>query len=243
MSRYPNQFQNQFSPPRVVDYGQSNAVVARFMNNVYAWMSAGLALTAVVAWWVSSQGQYLRTIFNPGSLIFLFLVEIGLAMAISYAVNKISAGVATALFLLYAAINGLTFSVIFLAYRLPDIGVAFAITAGMFGGMSLIGFVTKIDLTRFRSFLIMGLIGLCIASFVNLFWANGPLYWIVTYSAVALFLALTAYDTQVLKQIAYATESDPAMANRLAINGALKLYLDFINLFLFMLRILGSRRN
>src|SRR5438045_5120813 len=112
MSRYPNQFQNQFSPPQVMDYGQTSSAVARFMNNVYSWMAAGLALTAVVAWWISTQGQYLRTIFNPGTLIVLFLVEIGLVMAISYAVNKISAGVATALFLLYAAINGLTFSAI-----------------------------------------------------------------------------------------------------------------------------------
>src|SRR6476646_2920440 len=120
MSRYPTP-----SQPQVLDYG-TNAVVARFMNNVYAWMAAGLALTAVVAWWVSTQGQYLRTIFNSGSLIFLFVVEIGLVIAISYAVNKISAGVATALFLLYAAINGLTLSAIFLVYRLPDIGVAFA---------------------------------------------------------------------------------------------------------------------
>src|SRR6266480_836677 len=123
MSRYPNQ--NQFLPPQTLDYGASSGVVARFMNNVYAWMSAGLALTAVVAWWVSTQGQYLRTIFNPGTLIVLFLVEIGLVMAISYAVNRISAGVATGLFLLYAAINGLVFSSIFLVYKLPDIGIAF----------------------------------------------------------------------------------------------------------------------
>src|SRR2546425_13083283 len=108
MTRYPNK--NQFLPPQAIDYGTSSGVVARFMNNVYAWMSAGLALTAVVAWWVWSHGQYFQTIFNPGTLLVLFLVEIGLVMAISYAVNKISAGVATALFLLYAAINGLFFS-------------------------------------------------------------------------------------------------------------------------------------
>src|SRR2546421_5946608 len=162
MSRYPA----PYSQPQVLDYGTS-AVVARFMNNVYAWMAAGLALTAVVAWWISSQGQYLSTIFNRGSLIFLFVVEIGLVIAISYAVNKISAGVATALFLLYAAINGLTFSAIFLVYRLPDIAIAFGVTAGMFGAMSVIGYVTKMDLTRFRSFLIMGLVGFVIASVAN----------------------------------------------------------------------------
>src|SRR2546421_12239524 len=107
MSRYPT----PYSQPQVLDYG-SNAVVARFMNNVYAWMSAGLALTAVVAWWISTQHQYIKSIFRPGMFVFLIVVELGLVMAISYAINKISAGVATALFLLYAAINGLTFSII-----------------------------------------------------------------------------------------------------------------------------------
>jgi uncharacterized protein len=238
MSRYPT----PYSQPQVLDYG-STAVVARFMNNVYAWMAAGLALTAVVAWMVAHNAAALGTIFNTGTFILLILVQLGLVMAISYAINKISAGVATALFLLYAAINGLTFSVIFVTYSLGDIGVAFAITAGMFGGMSLIGYVTKMDLSSFRGFFIMGLIGIVIASVVNLFLASGPLYWIITYAAVALFLGLTAYDTQKLKQIAYATEGNPQMANRLAINGALALYLDFINLFLLVLRIMGSRRN
>jgi FtsH-binding integral membrane protein len=239
MSRYPNSYSQ---PPQVLDYG-SSGVVARFMNNVYAWMAAGLALTAVVAWLVSRNATALSAILRPGTFIVLFLVELGLVIAISSAVNKISASVATALFLLYAALNGLTFSIIFLAYSLGDIGVAFAITAGMFGGMSLIGYVTKIDLTSFRGFFIMGLIGIIIASVVNIFLASGPLYWIITYAAVALFLGLTAYDTQKLKQIAYATEGDPSMANRLAINGALALYLDFINLFLLVLRIMGNRRN
>ncbi|HEV8603913.1 MAG TPA: Bax inhibitor-1/YccA family protein [Tepidisphaeraceae bacterium] len=238
MSSYPN----PYSQPQALDYG-SSGVVARFMNNVYAWMAAGLALTAVVAWWVSTQRQYFATIFHPGTLIFLFVVEIGLVMAISYAVNKISAGVATALFLLYAAINGLVFSSIFLAYKLPDIGVSFAITAGMFGGMSLIGFVTKKDLTSIGSLCMMGLLGLIIASLVNIFMHSAALYWFITYALVLVFLGLTAYDTQKLKQIAYATENDPRLAGRLAISGALVLYLDFINLFLLMLRVLGNRRN
>jgi len=238
MSRYPT----PYSQPQVMEYG-SSGVVARFMNNVYAWMAAGLALTAIVAWMVAQNGQYLGTIFHPGTFIFLILVELGLVIAISYAINKISAGVATALFLLYAAINGLTLSVIFLAYKLGDIGVAFAITAGMFGGMSLIGYVTKMDLSSLRGFLIMGLLGVVIASVVNIFMQSTMLYWIITYVGVAVFLGLTAYDTQKLKQIAYATEGDPRMANRLAISGALTLYLDFINLFLLILRILGSRRS
>jgi len=237
MSRYPR----PYSQPQTLDYGTSAGVVARFMNNVYAWMAAGLALTAVVAWWMSTQTQYLSTIFNRGTLIVLFLVEIGLVMAISYAVNKISAGVATALFLLYAAINGLVFSAIFLAYRLGDIGITFGITAGMFGGMSLIGFVTKKDLTSIGGLCMMGLLGIIIASVVNWFMQSSMLYWVITYVGVAVFLGLTAYDTQKLKEIAYATEGDPRMANRLAISGALTLYLDFINLFLFLLRLTGGR--
>jgi len=239
MSQYPS----PYSQPQTLDYATSAGVVARFMNNVYAWMAAGLALTAVVAWAVASNALALSAILHPGTFIVLFMVQLGLVVAISYATNKISAGVATALFLLYAALNGLTFSVIFLTYSLGNIGLAFAITAGMFGGMSLIGFTTRIDLTSFRGLIFMGLIAIVIASVVNIFLLSTPLYWIITYAAVALFLGLTAYDTQKLKQIAYATEGNPQLANRLAINGALALYLDFINLFLMILRILGNRRN
>src|SRR5688572_24645695 len=227
-----SRFQPQYMPP-VMGYQTVESVepgvLSRFMSNVYAWMSAGLALTAVVAWWVASQGtQYLGTIFNPGTLILLIVVELGLVFAISYAVNKISPGVATGLFLLYAALNGLTLSAIFFAYKLGDIGLAFGVTAGMFGGMSLIGYTTKMDLTSLRGFLIMGLVGIVIASIVNIFMASTMLYWIISYAGVAVFLGLTAYDTQKLKHIAYATQGDPRMANRLAITGALSLYLDFI---------------
>jgi len=239
MSSYPN----PYSQSQPLDYSASAGVVARFMNNVYAWMAAGLALTAVVAWMVAHNAGALSAILHPGTFIVLFLVEMGLVMAISYATNKISAGVATALFLLYAAINGLTFSVIFLTYSLGSIGFAFAITAGMFGGMSLIGYTTRMDLSSLRGFFIMGLIGVIIASVVNFFLHSTAFYWLITYVTVFLFLGLTAYDTQKLKEIAYATEGNPQLANRLAINGALALYLDFINLFLMMLRILGNRRN
>jgi len=239
MSQYPT----PHSQPQVLEYGSSNAIVARFMNNVYAWMSAGLALTAVVAWMVANNAQAMRAILNPGTFIILFLIELALVWFISYATTKIPSGMATALFLLYAAINGLTFSVIFLAYRLGDIGVAFAVTAGMFGGMSFIGYITKMDLTRLASFLYMGLLGVIIASVVNWFLGSPALYWFITYAGIAVFLGLTAYDTQKLKEIAYATEGNPEMANRLAINGALALYLDFINLFLLILRIMGNRRN
>src|SRR5204862_4161782 len=138
---------------------------------------------------------------------------------------------------------GLTLSVIFLVYTQASLYSAFFITAGTFGGMSLYGFVTKRDLTSLGSMLFMALIGLIIASVVNIFWANSTLYWIISYAGVLIFVGLTAYDTQKLKQIAYATANDAAMAARLSINGALMLYLDFINLFLFILRIMGDRRR
>ena len=238
MSSYPN----PYTRPQVLEYGQSS-VLSRFMNNVYAWMCAGLATTAVVAWGLSTQKQALATVLSWPVIMILLIVQIGLAVTVANAVRRISTGVATALFLLYAALNGILFSSIFIIYSLPSIGLAFAITAGMFGGMSLIGFVTKTDLTSFRSFLYMGLFGIIIASIVNMFMHSPMLYWIVTYAAVFIFLGLTAYDTQKLKQLAYATENDPILASRLAVTGSLILYLDFINLFIYMLQILASSRR
>src|ERR1041384_6449132 len=145
MSSYPNPFSTQ--RPGTLDYATGSGVVARFMNNVYAWMCAGLATTAAVAWWVSTQPQLMRQIFHGGTFFVLVIAELALVFSISYAVNKITAGVATALFLLYSALNGLTLSAIFVVYSLPSVAAAFIVTAAMFGAMSLIGFVTKKDLT------------------------------------------------------------------------------------------------
>lgn len=243
MSRHP-QFPNPYGMPQPLDYVQPGTrVVATFMNAVYAWMCVGLALTAGTAFFVSTQKEVLRTILSPGMLIFLILAQLGLVMVISWATQRVSAALATALFLLYAVLNGLTLSVIFLVYSLPAITAAFIVTAGMFGVMSIIGFVTKKDLTGLGSFLLMGLIGLVLASIVNIFFQSTMLGWIITYAGVFIFLGLTAYDTQKLKEIAYATEGDPQLAARLSISGALVLYLDFINLFLMILRILGSKRG
>jgi uncharacterized protein len=240
MSRLPDSY-----PPRGVqplDYAVG-ASMASFMNAVYAWMCVGLGVTAVVAWCISLNPAAMRAIFSPLTLIVLFVAEIGLVIAISRAVNQISAGAATGLFLVYSALNGLTLSAIFLVYALPTIGAAFITSAAMFGTMSLIGFVTKKDLSGLGSLLFMGLIGLIIASIVSMFWASTALMWIINYAGVVIFLGLTAYDTQMLRNLSAQTAGDPALAARLAVSGALALYLDFINLFLFMLRILGSRRN
>jgi hypothetical protein len=241
MSQYPS----PFGAPREFDYDESrvsSSTIARFFNAVYAWMAAGLALTAVVAWWVSTQPQLLAMIHGPAMFI-LFLVLIGLVITVSGAINRISATTATLLFMLYAALNGLFLSGIFLVYAHASIAAAFLVTAGTFAVVSLYGFVTKTDLTRLGGILMMALIGLIIASIVNIFFASSALYWAITYIGVLIFVGLTAYDTQKLKMIAIQTESSPELAARLSIVGALALYLDFLNLFLMMLRLMGNRRS
>jgi FtsH-binding integral membrane protein len=248
MSQYPPPFpspgyQGVNMRERVAGYPGERSSVVAFFNVVYAWMAAGLALTGVVAWWVSTRQDVMVQVFRPPVLIGLIVVELALVWTISAAVNKLSAGAATALFMLYSAINGLTLSIIFIAYTRASIGSTFLVTAGTFGAMSLFGMVTKRDLTRLGSILFMALIGLVIASLVNIFLRSPAFYWILTYAGVLIFVGLTAYDTQKLKHIAEQTASDPRMAARYAVNGALVLYLDFINLFLLLLRILGDRRN
>jgi FtsH-binding integral membrane protein len=227
---------------RTAAYLPASGVVAAFMNMVYAWMCVGLATTAAVAYWVATrQPEVLFSLSRSFGWVILFLVQIGLVIAISHAIFKLSPGVATALFVLYSAMNGLTLSVIFLVYAPKSIAVAFGATAGMFAVMSVIGFVTKKDLTGLGSFLFMALIGLVLASIVNWFVGSSTLSYIISYVGVFIFLGLTAYDTQKLKEMAWQTEGDARMASRLAIVGSLMLYLDFLNIFLFLLHILGDR--
>lgn len=240
MSRYPSPYGRP--QPRTLDYGVSAGTLVSFMNLVYAWMCVGLATTAVVAWFVATQTNLLHS-FTPGLFIGLFIGQLALVWIISAAVQSLNATMATALFLLYAAINGVLFSGIILVYEPTIIGVAFGTAAGLFAAMSVVGFITKKDLTSLGGFLLVALIGLIIASIVNAFWANTQLDWIINYAGVAIFLGLTAYDTQKLKNIAAATQDDPKLAARLAVSGSLMLYLDFINLFLFLLRILGKARE
>ncbi len=227
-----------------LNYGISEeaSILARFFNAVYAWMFAGLALTAGVAWWVGIHPSYIAHM-GVGTWIILLIAEVGLVFVISGAINKINATAATGLFLVYAALNGLTLSVIFLVYAHGTLIAAFVAAAAMFGAMSLWGMVTKKDLSQLGGLLFGALIGIVVASLVNMFLHSQFLDWIVSYVGVAVFLGLTAYDTQRLKDVAYATASNHAMAARMSIVGALMLYLDFINLFIFMLRIMGNRRN
>ena len=242
MTRYPSSYEapNTWG---TVETRDTTGVIASFMNMVYAWMCVGLVTTAVVAYWVSSQAGVLRSVFAPRMFIILVLAELGLVVAISYAINRISASVATVLFLVYSGLNGLTLSAIFVAYDLATVGLAFGVTAGMFLTMSILGFVTRANLASLGGFLLMALVGLIIASIANMFLASTTLDWIVSYAGVAIFLGLTVYDTQRLKVLALETAGRGELAARMAIVGSLMLYLDFVNLLLFILRILGRSKD
>ena len=213
-----------------------------FLRKVYAFMSAGLFATAVTATVVASSETMLRMIVgNPIVFYGLLFGELGMVLAFSALANRLSAVAAGALFFTYAVVNGLTLSVIFLAYTASSIGSTFFVTAGTFGALSLYGYATKRDLSGLGSFAMMGLIGLIIASVVNLFLHSSMIYWLTTFVGVIVFTALTAYDTQKLKRYGESV-TNPQDQTKVAMQGALTLYLDFINLFLYMLRLLGRRR-
>ena len=213
-----------------------------FLTSVFGWMFIGLALTAGVAAYVATSSDMISWFEDhPWVWLVMFVVQIGLVVTISAGINKLSYSVSVFLFALYAALNGFIFSIILEAYTTASIASAFGVAAGMFGGMAIYGYVTKRDLTGMRSILFMGLIGLIIGMVVNMFWANSILYWFVTFGGVVLFCALTAYDMQKIKQIGE-SGADSETLRKASILGALSLYLDFINLFLFLLRIFGSAR-
>jgi uncharacterized protein len=213
------------------------------MNRVYAWMTAGLLVTGAVASFVAGSNALVSLIFgNPIIFFGLFIVQIVAVIGLSAGINRLSPAVATAIFMGYAALNGLTMAAIFLAYTQASIASTFFVTAGTFGAMSLYGYTTKRDLSGIGHFAIMALIGLLIASVVNIFLQSSALYWILTYAGVLIFVALTAWDTQKIKHLATQV-NDETSAGRVAVMGALTLYLDFINLFIYLLRILGVRRD
>jgi FtsH-binding integral membrane protein len=215
-------------------------VERRFMAAVYRWMTFGLLVTSGVAYYVASTPAALQAIFGNRMVFWgLIIAQFGLVIALSAAVNKLSAGVAGALFLLYSALTGATLSVVLLAYTGASVASAFAVTAGTFMAMSIYGTVTKKDLTSWSTFLFMGLIGIVIASVVNMFTKSSMISWVVSAAAVVVFTGLTAYDTQRLRRMAALGGSVAA----LPVNGALALYLDFINLFLSILNIFGGRRD
>jgi len=173
----------------------------------------------------------------------LILVELALVMGLSWGLSRMSAAVATGGFILYSALSGVTLAAIFLVYTTESIASTFLVTASVFGAMSLYGYTTQRDLTSWGSFLFMALIGLIIASLVNIFLQSTAIYWVTTYAGVLIFVGLTAYDTQKLKRLSSTiNERDTETFQKMVILGALTLYLDFINLFLYLLRLLGKRR-
>lgn len=217
--------------------------MSSFLSKVYGWMTVGLALTALAAMMTLSSQSLLNLIFG-NKLVFYALIfgELGLVIALSAAINKISSTTATLMFLLYSALNGVTFASIFLIYTSSSIASTFVVASGTFGAVSLYGYVTKRDLTGWGSFFFMGLIGIIIASVVNIFLQSEMISWAISYIGVFVFVGLTAYDTQKIKQIGAAGFGDEESRKKAAIIGALRLYLDFINLFLMLLRIMGNRR-
>jgi FtsH-binding integral membrane protein len=229
--------QSNISYPRTAD----QIVIAQntLIRQVYAWMGGGLLITALLAM-VTISSPVLLNLVLGNRLVFYGLIigELGLVITISRAINKLGASMASLLFILYAALNGVTMSVIFAIYTAESITSTFVITAATFGTMSAYGYLTKRDLTRWGSFLFMGLIGVVIASVVNIFTRSSSAAWIISAVGVIVFTGLTAYDTWKIKAMATAG----AEGRKPAILGALTLYLDFINLFLMLLRLLGNRR-
>ncbi len=219
------------------------AETQRFMVKVYSWMSFALIVTGLVAMYVAGSEALLSLIFgNTFIFIGLIIGELVLVGALAGWVNKMSANTATLIFLVYAAINGLTFAAIFLLYTAESIATTFFITAGTFGAMSIYGYTTKSDLSGWRNMLMMGLFGLVIASVVNIFLGSSVVYWVTTYMGVLIFVGLTAYDTQKIKNMNIIGNEGTDEDKKEAIMGALTLYLDFINLFLYLLRLFGRRK-
>ena len=215
------------------------SVLSMVMRKVYGRMFLALVVTALTSLYVASSPAILSVVLGNRAVFFgLMIAEL---FVVSGMLNKLSTTTATLLFYLYAVLNGVVFSSIFVVYDLGSIAYTFFITAGVFGAMSVYGMVTKNDMTKFGSYCIMGLFGLIIASIVNIFVASSTLDWIISLFGVALFIGLTAWDTQKIKNAAYVT--DPSQTGKLATIGALSLYLDFINLFLYLLRIFGGRSN
>jgi len=214
-----------------------------FISRVYVWMSLGLLVTAVTAAFTASTPAMVQAIFGTRwTFIALIIAEFLLVMGLSAMVNRLSFAAAAGAFVVYSVLNGLTLSVIFLAYTASSIYLTFFVTAGTFGAMSVYGFVTRRDLTSVGNLCLMGLFGIIIGSVVNMFLANQMIYWITTYAGILIFVGLTAYDTQKIKQINESVDASSEQGKKLAIMGALALYLDFINLLLLLLRLFGRRR-
>jgi len=236
-NKYNNNYQDQTAV--------TTSAFAVLMRNVYAWMAGGLALTALVSYIVALNESIIYTILSTPVLFWgLFIGELAMVFILSARIMKMSFQTAMIMFLGYAVLNGITMSFIFYAYSSSVIAQTFLITAGTFAGMSILGYTTKTDLSTFGQIMYMALIGLVIATVVNIFWANSGLMMFLNYAGVLIFIGLTAYDTQKIKNMlqVYSDAGITDQNNKIALMGSLSLYLDFINLFLYILRILGNRK-
>lgn len=212
------------------------------MRQVYMWMGLGTLVTAAVAF-VTASTSLINLAANPVALIVAIIAELGMVLGLSFGYQRLSAGAAIALFMGYAALNGFTLSLILLSFSIGTVGTAFLTTAGLFGVMTVFATTTKMDLSGMGTYLMMGVIGLIIAMVVNLFINSTGLDMLISMFGVLIFTGLTAYDTQRIGQMAAQMSAEGDDATKFGIMGALRLYLDFINLFLFLLRLMGGRRR
>lgn len=222
---------------------EQNAVFAKLMRSVYLWMVFALVITGLTAAYVANSPAYISALVNNPVLFYgVIIAELAVVFILSGRIHKMSFLTASLMFIFYSLLTGVSLSTIFLAYTESSIATTFLITAGTFGTMSLVGFVTKKDLSKLGGILFMALIGLIIATVVNIFLVSDTLGWIINYVGVLIFVGLTAYDTQKIKQMMreYGTDINE-QTQKMALMGSLSLYLDFINMFLYLLRIFGNR--
>ncbi len=234
---------NRSTIPVYISEGELADKLRLAMRRVYLWMTVGLLLTAGVAFVVINTPIVLL-VANPIVFFGAIIAEFGLVIFLSARIARMAPSTAVGLFFIYAAVNGLTLSLIFALYTASSIVMTFVATASLFGAMTIVGYTTQRDLTRLGGFLLMALIGLIIGSVINIFFASSALYWILTYAGIAIFLGLTVYNTQRVKNMTLAAmqQGDTQLEQRVGIMGALSLYLDFVNLFLLLLRLAGRRR-
>lgn len=219
--------------------GEANA----FLRQVFTTMSLGLLITGMAAWYVSTSPALMEFFFTGITTWIVIFAPLAFVILLSARIHKMSFTNASITFATYSLVNGISFATIFMVYPMADIFKTFLITAGTFGAMALIGLTTKVDLSKFRSILYMGLIGIIIAMIANFFFRSGPFDYIISIIGVVIFCGLTAYDTQKLMQIGMHADPESEGTKKVALMGALSLYLDFINLFLFLLRIFGGSRD
>ena len=219
------------------------SAVSTLLKSLYLQMAAALTVTGIVAYFLSASPLFWQMLTENSSIIWITIIaQLGLVVWLTARLRSLSMSTATILFILYSVLMGVTMSSIFMVYTMGSIASTFFITAGTFLAMSIIGYTTRIDLSRIGSILLMALIGIIIASVVNIFMHSETLYWIISYAGVLIFVGLTAYDTQEIKGMLAQYGAVDDMGHKYALLGALTLYLDFVNLFLHLLRILGDRR-